>query len=72
MLVHLVAYYAMGLPLGYALCFGAGWGVRGIWTGLSAGLIGCGIVLLRVWAGRVRRFRTHPGLALGAGAPAGG
>jgi MATE family multidrug resistance protein len=72
MLVHLVAYYAMGLPLGYALCFGAGWGVRGIWTGLSAGLIGCGVVLLRVWAGRVRRFRTHAGLALGAGAPAGG
>jgi MATE family multidrug resistance protein len=72
MLVHLVAYYAMGLPLGYALCFGAGWGVRGIWTGLSAGLIGCGVVLLRVWAGRVRRFRTHAGLGLGAGAPAGG
>ena len=72
MLVHLVAYYAVGLPLGYELCFGAGWGVRGIWTGLSVGLIGCGTVLLRVWTGRVRRFQTEPALALGAGATASG
>jgi len=64
MLVHLVAYYAVGLPLGYVLCFEAGWGVRGIWTGLSAGLIGCGVVLLRVWTGRVRRFRAEPALAV--------
>ena len=45
MLIALVAYWAIGLPIGYELCFGAnapwpfaGIGVQGFWWGLVAGL----------------------------------
>jgi MATE family multidrug resistance protein len=65
MICNLVAYYVVGLPLGYALCFSAGWGIIGLWTGLSVGLIGCGIVLLRVWAAKVRSFEIVPASATG-------
>jgi MATE family multidrug resistance protein len=64
MICHLVAYYVLGLPLGYALCFGAGWGVAGMWTGLSLCLIACGIVLLKVWASKVRSFGASPVLTV--------
>lgn len=33
-----VAYWIIGLPLGYALAFQAGWGAPGVWTGLLVGL----------------------------------
>lgn len=43
---NLVAYYALGLPLGIALTFGLGWGLQGLWTGLAVGLaIVAGILL---------------------------
>ncbi len=32
MLCHLVTYWLLGLPLGYVLCFGAGWGAQGLWA----------------------------------------
>ena len=35
---NLVSYYALGLPIGIGLAFGLGWGVRGLWIGLAAGL----------------------------------
>jgi len=51
---NLVAYYALGLPLGIALTFGLGWGLRGLWTGLAVGLaIVAGILLWWIFA-RVR------------------
>ncbi|NHE58303.1 MATE family efflux transporter [Cyclobacterium plantarum] len=37
-LVTLVAYWVIGLPLGYFLAFGLGWKEIGIWTGLLIGL----------------------------------
>lgn len=49
MFANLVAHWALGLPAGYSLCFVLGWGVAGLWTGLSAGLIAVGIVLLVCW-----------------------
>jgi len=49
MFCHLVGYWALGLPLGYYLCFNRGYGAVGIWAGLSAGLILIGIVMLSAW-----------------------
>jgi MATE family multidrug resistance protein len=49
MICHLVAYWALGLPLGYYLCFVRGWGVNGLWTGLALALILIGMVLAAVW-----------------------
>lgn len=56
MLWNLAAHWCIGLPLGYALCFVAGYGVIGLWWGLSAGLIICGVALLVVWSRRVRQL----------------
>ena len=49
MVCHLVGYWVIGLPLGAMLCFGRGLGAPGLWIGLSAGLIGIGIVLAAFW-----------------------
>lgn len=49
MLAHLVGYWALGMPVAWVLCFRYGWGVRGIWIGLTAALILIGIVLLLAW-----------------------
>jgi MATE family multidrug resistance protein len=54
MLWNLVGHWFIGLPSGYALCFVLGRGVIGLWWGLSIGLIICGVVLLIVWAQRIR------------------
>ncbi|MEO5896280.1 MAG: MATE family efflux transporter [Vicinamibacterales bacterium] len=47
---NLVGHWGVGLPFGYWLCFTAGYGVVGLWWGLSLGLIICGAILLAVWA----------------------
>jgi len=49
MLANFVAYWLMGLPLGYFLCFRLGWGALGIWIGLCAGLMIIGSALLITW-----------------------
>ena len=54
MLCHFTAYWVIGLPLGYWLCFNRGWGALGLWSGLSLALILIGIVLLAVWRRKVR------------------
>ena len=56
MLWNLAGHWFIGLPLGYTLCFGAGFGVIGLWWGLSVGLIICGIALITVWSRRVGSF----------------
>jgi MATE family multidrug resistance protein len=55
MLCHLIAYWIIGLPLGYWLCFSLGWGAFGLWSGLSMALILIGVVLLLTW----RRMTHH-------------
>lgn len=57
MLWNLAGHWALGLPLGYALCFIVGVGVVGLWIGLSAGLIVVGTVLVVTWARRERGLR---------------
>lgn len=59
MLCHLFGHWAIGLPLGYALCFWWGWGVPGLWTGLSTGLILIGIVLVGLWFYRANHLRAE-------------
>ena len=54
MLCHFTAYWIIGLPLGYWLCFHLKWGALGLWIGLSLALILIGIVLLLVWRKKVR------------------
>lgn len=49
MLCHFLGYWLIGLPVGVWLCFGKGWGARGLWTGLSLGLILIGSVLTLLW-----------------------
>jgi MATE family multidrug resistance protein len=49
MMWNLAGHWLVGLPLGYLLCFRWGLGVVGLWWGLSAGLMICGIALILVW-----------------------
>jgi MATE family multidrug resistance protein len=56
MLGHLICDWAVGLPLGYWLCFALGWGAAGLWVGLSTAMILVGIVLLVVWRKKVHGF----------------
>jgi multidrug resistance protein, MATE family len=60
MLVNLVGHWMLGLPLGAILCFALGVGVRGLWVGLSVGLIVCGVILTWVWHRRIAHF-VHTG-----------
>jgi len=50
MFAHLAGYWLIGLPTSYWLCFRAGWGVKGIWMGLTAALVVAGAALVLVWA----------------------
>jgi len=58
MICHLLFYWALGLPLGYYLCFHLGWGAAGLWTGLCVALILIGIALLYFWRRKERSFST--------------
>ena len=49
MLMNLAGHWAIGLPVGYVLCFPRGWGVEGLWAGLALGLILIGATLIAVW-----------------------
>jgi MATE family multidrug resistance protein len=49
MLANFVAYWFIGIPLGYFLCFRLGWGALGIWIGLCTGLMIIGSALLIAW-----------------------
>jgi MATE family multidrug resistance protein len=56
MIWNLAGHWFIGLPLGYTLCFVLGFGIQGLWWGLSLGLIICGAALLMVWRARVAAF----------------
>jgi MATE family multidrug resistance protein len=61
MITDFVGWWLIGLPLGAWLCFERGWGVRGLWFGLSAGLISIGCVLAVAWRRRVEWLRRELG-----------
>ena len=39
MLANFIAYWLIGIPAGYVLCFRLGWGALGVWIGLCGGLM---------------------------------
>jgi len=49
MVANLAGYWALGLPLGFALCFQWKWGIYGLWTGLTLALMVIASTLLLRW-----------------------
>jgi MATE family multidrug resistance protein len=49
MIVNVIGHWLLGLPVGYVLCFRLGWGVKGLWLGLSIGLVVAAVALTVVW-----------------------
>jgi MATE family multidrug resistance protein len=49
MIANLLGHWLIGLPIGLLLCFVMGWGLVGIWTGLSLGLTTVAAGLLWSW-----------------------
>jgi MATE family multidrug resistance protein len=60
MAVNVVGHWTFGLPAGWWLCFRRGWGVAGLWVGLSIGLIFVAAVLTAAWHRQSRRFVLPP------------
>lgn len=48
-IANLVGHWLVGLPTGIFLCFRLGWGIRGLWVGLSIGLTTVALTLLWKW-----------------------
>jgi MATE family multidrug resistance protein len=48
-LAHFAGYWIIGMPVAWLLCFTYGWGVTGIWVGLTSALILIGLLLLAAW-----------------------
>lgn len=76
MLITLVAYWGVGLPLGYSLTFGAGLGARGMWMGLIGGLTVAALLLagrFQIASGRfAREVAAAPGPSSAASIPEAG
>ena len=58
MITNVIGHWVFGLPVGYALCFTAGWGVAGLWVGLSIGLVFVSAILLVAWWKRARAIEN--------------
>jgi MATE family multidrug resistance protein len=56
MVTFFISYWFVGLPLGYWLCFNAGWSARGLWTGFCVALTLVGCALLVIWEKKAKRF----------------
>lgn len=66
-LINLTAYYVFGLPLGLWLCFQGGYGLQGLWAGLSFSLFYAAAFIIWIvtrldWPHAVVRARTRLGL----------
>jgi multidrug resistance protein, MATE family len=55
MWANLVGYWALGLPLGFFLCFRLKWGIYGLWIGLTLALIVIALALLARWRRDAKR-----------------
>ena len=56
MVCNLAGHWIVGLPAGYALCFVVGWGIVGLWVGLSIGLTLVGAALVWIWSRRAQSW----------------
>jgi MATE family multidrug resistance protein len=52
MIIHVMSFWAVGIPFGLLLAFPLGFGAPGLWWGLTAGLASTAV--LQLW-----RARTH-------------
>jgi MATE family multidrug resistance protein len=70
MVVNFAGYWLFGLPVGYILCFRMGFGIAGLWWGLTFALIGISIVLLLAWQRKTSKSDSfdNPKVPLGTGA----
>ena len=59
--MNLLGHWVLGLPAGYALCFWSGWGVAGLWVGLSIGLTVAAVTLTVAWLRHARRLLQGDG-----------
>ncbi len=60
MIVNFCGYWLFGLPVGYLLCFQMGFGISGLWWGLTLALIVISIVLLLVWHQKTKSLLAGP------------
>jgi MATE family, multidrug efflux pump len=69
MLANLVGHWLIGLPAAAFAAFVLGWGVIGLWTGLSVGLTLVGLVLVVVWRRRLGALSAGigPGVRVATG-----
>jgi MATE family multidrug resistance protein len=58
MVINVIGHWVFGLPIGWALCFRYGWGVAGLWVGLSIGLIFVALVLTFAWHRKSRKLEV--------------
>ncbi len=64
MLVNLGGYWSFGLPIGYLLCFSLGYGIYGIWCGLTLALIVIALLLVFEWNRATRRLLASQAVAI--------
>jgi MATE family multidrug resistance protein len=64
MIANFIAYWVLGLPAGYVLCFTMHWGVIGLWVGLSIGLIIVAAIVLHAWWKRMHVAMSTPSPAV--------
>src|SRR6185436_15583699 len=56
MVMNVIGHWVFGFPVGWALCFWYGWGVIGLWVGLSIGLTFVAVVLTVAWHWKSRNL----------------
>lgn len=54
LIANFVGHWLFGLPVGAFLCFSAGWGVFGLWVGLTLGLVLVAASLSLIWHSKRR------------------
>ncbi|HEY3704790.1 MAG TPA: MATE family efflux transporter [Terracidiphilus sp.] len=59
MIANLIGYWAIGLPLGFVLCFWMKRGVFGLWIGLTVALVVISTSLLHRWSKASRMASGH-------------
>jgi multidrug resistance protein, MATE family len=60
MLANLIGHWLIALPVAALAGFGLGYGVVGLWVGLSLGLTLVGLFLLVVWLRAIRHLHEDP------------
>lgn len=54
--ITFLSYWVIGIPVGYLLCFEYGFGVKGIWYGLTFGLLAASILLFIRFQNRTKKL----------------